>query len=143
MGKYEREIKEAVKNRQITLTLCEVDAKLRAVGMKADAEIAEKDARIAELESDFKQSWKDNYQHLVDKVKDLRAAWIPCTERLPEPSNENKLQSVKVINQDGDSVYYSYGYKRWEWYLSVNFEEECSQPLVTDWQYLPPPPESE
>ena len=80
---------------------------------------------------------------LNEQLKDLRAAWIPCTERLPEPSNENKLQSVKVINQDGDSVYYSYGYKRWEWYLSVNFEEECPQPLVTHWQHLPPPPESE
>ena len=87
----------------------------------------------------------DDLQDLIDDLLDyiIEPSLIPCKDRLPEPSDENKLQSVKVINQDGDSVYYSYGYKRWVWYLSVNHEEENAYPVVTSWAYLPPKPESE
>lgn len=59
--------------------------------------------------------------------------FVEAKTALPRPSVENKLQSVKVINQDGDSVYYSYGYKRWYWWLSVNFEEERAYPRVDRW----------
>ena len=59
--------------------------------------------------------------------------FVEAKTALPRPSDENKLQSVKVINQDGDSVYYSYGYKRWDWWLSVNFNEERAYPRVDGW----------
>ena len=62
---------------------------------------------------------------------------------LPAPNKKNPLRSIKVINQDGDSVYYSYGYKKWDWWLAVNYEEEGVAPAVTHWMPLPKPPGSE
>ena len=61
--------------------------------------------------------------------------WFHC-DKLPPRSEENKLRSIKVVNQDGDSVYYSYGYKAWLWWLSVNIYDEPGRPEVTRWARL-------
>ena len=54
-------------------------------------------------------------------------------DTLPPPSEENKLQSVKVITDEGDAAYYSYGYKRWEWWVAVDFEQEPQYPVFKQW----------
>ena len=62
--------------------------------------------------------------------------WTSAKDILPAKDSLNNKISIKVINQDGDSVYYSYGYNRWH---DVNQETEGVYPVVNHWLHVSRP----
>lgn len=111
--------------------------------------IVELEAKNAELEDRLLEHQNCNkvMQSECDELElekaELESEWVMAKAMLPEKSKENRKQSVKVINQDGDSVYYSYGYKTWVWWLVVDYEQERINPKVTHWRPLPSPPKQD
>ena len=120
---------------------------------KMQAQLAERDAKIAELETDRSisvnvaedfyalcQQWQDENAAIRARIAELEAMqrWISVDERLPEP-----LVSVLVWTDDSsfdnsDNFDLGFHQKDHGWLLAMEWEH--GDPTVTHWMPLPPPP---